>query len=161
MNYNAYKKNGKLLIAVILLIISVSTSVPLLLVFVNSWIYSYKISEAHPENTLTMDDCLFLIQYHNIVGCFLAGVLALLVGRYTDRVEPRVSLGLTYSCGFLILLAMFFTVPGHWFYYVSSAFFHTAHHTKMVAIRAYTQRMFPIEIRSTLLGNIAFGIALG
>lgn len=133
---------------------------PIVLLFFNNWLYSYKKSELHPSNQLTMQDCLFLIQYHNIVGCILSATSAMLIGKYTDRMRPRISLGIGYSAGATILVCMYLTTPGTWFFYLSAPLFHLTLTVKMIAVRAYSQRMFPVEIRSTLLGNISFGVAV-
>ena len=55
MNYQAYRSNGKLLVAVILTCLTINTSMPLVLVFLNNWIYSYKITDDKPDNRLTYD----------------------------------------------------------------------------------------------------------
>lgn len=160
LNYNAYKSNKKLLFSVILLVISVGVMLPVVMIFFNNWIYSYKHSKTHLNNSLTMQECLFLIQYHNIVGCILSSATAMTIGKYTDKMQPKVSICLGYLLGVFTLVAMYFTEPGKWFFYVSAPLLHVVMHAKMIAIRSYSMRMFPVEIRSTLLGNISFGIAL-
>ena len=85
MNILAYKNNRKLLVAVLLDIYYHSMLSPLKTIFLNNWIYSYKKSEEYPDNPLTMDQCLFLIQYHIIIGCFLGIIVSFLAGKFFDK----------------------------------------------------------------------------
>ena len=59
------------------------------------------------------------------------------VGKYTDKIEPRTSLSLAFLFEFFVNFAMFMSVPGKFFFYISSPLFHVAHHTKSIAMRAY------------------------
>ena len=107
-----------------------------------------------------MEDCLFYIQYHKIIGCILSAVSALPIGKYSDMLAPRTSLSLSYLASALTLLLLSTTTPSPSFsFYLLSPLFHLIEHAKAITTRAYALRMFPKEIRSILLGNLSVGIA--
>jgi len=107
-----------------------------------------------------MDQCLFLIQYHIIIGCFLSIFVSYLTGKFFDSVQAKISLSVTFMIGVLMQVALFFSTPGQWSFYVTSALFHVQVCMKMVSMRAYTQRMIPKEIRTTILANLSLSTSL-
>lgn len=132
----------------------------MIVIFINNWIYSYKKSDDFPDNTLSMDQCLFFIQYHNVAGCIASVLFAMVIGKYTDKVEPKFTLAFAFILSALSGVSMYLTKPGHWTFYVFSPLIHVNAHTVLITIRSYSNRMFPMEIRSTLIGNISVGTSL-
>ena len=56
LNILAYKQNKKLLVSIILQIVMIASTIPLVLIYVNNWIYSYRDrnnDEPVPANALS------------------------------------------------------------------------------------------------------------
>ena len=134
--------------------ISMANAIVLLILFINSWIYSYQKDEKHSNNTLSYEDCVFFIQYHNLVGCAVGMIIAIPVGKYADKIEPKYTLPFAFLQCSICYLLIWLSVPGGWLYYISGPMLHIAMTIKLIIVKSYAFRMFPVEVRSSLISNI-------
>lgn len=121
----------------------------------NSWIYSYEIDKENPNpnQILTYDEVLYWIQFHNITGCVFSSIGTVIIGKFADRIQPKVTIPLSFLFGALSCFALYLSTPSKWDYMVAAPMFHVVLHGKFIVIKSYCYRMYPIQVRATLLGN--------
>lgn len=82
------------------------------------------------------------------------------IGKIADKFEPKIILPLVFLISALASIALGFSTPSFWSFAIAAPLFHISMNIKMIVVKTNCYKMYPIEIRATLIGNVLVVAAL-